>query len=96
MADPKLIGSRPIRGGREELRIGLEPYRGFVYLSARKWWKDAAGAWRPGKGLSVRASDIPWLRRALEEAEAVALEGGLLDEESYESAGLALPVALGG
>jgi len=93
---PHLIDARLIRGGREELRIGLEPYRGFVYLSARKWWKDKAGAWQPGKGLSIRATDIPFLRVALERAEAVALEAGLLDEEAFESAGLPLPAELGG
>ena len=93
---PHLIDARAIRGGREELRIELSEYRGFTYVGLRRWYRDEAGDWKPGKGLSVTADLIPWLRVGLEQAECRALELNLLDEESYESAGLALPVALTG
>jgi hypothetical protein len=93
--NPHLIDSRSMPRG-EELRVELVEYRGKVYLNARKWWRAADGELRPGKGLSLPANLLPWLRRAVEQAEAAALADGLLDEEAFEAAGLPLPVALGG
>jgi hypothetical protein len=97
MADnATVIATRPIRHGMEEIRVAFSTFKGHLYLDARKWWKDGSGEFKPGKGLSVRISDLPWLRAALEKAEAKALADGALDEESYESIGLALPATLTG
>ena len=96
MAGPTLIDARLIRSGREELRVELSDYRGHTYIGLRRWYRDPAGAWKPGKGLSVNADLIPFLHAAIEAAEVRALELNLLDEESYEAAGLALPPALTG
>ncbi len=92
--DPLLIDSRDLPRG-EELRVELSDYRGFTYIGLRRWYRNGDG-FAPGKGLSMRATMIPWLRRVLEQAEARALELGLLDEESYEACGLPVPAEITG
>ena len=91
--EPIIIDRRPLRPS-EEIRIALEEYRGHPYCSARKWWRGPEGTFLPGKGLTIRAELLPWLRQALERAEAEALRLGLLDEESYEAVGLPVPPEL--
>jgi len=92
----KLIDARELFPG-EELRVALSPYRGQVYFGARRWFLPPEGEdWRPGKGLSVHVRYLPWLRRAILEAEREALSGGELQEQDYELAGLPLPPELGG
>ena len=86
---PLLLDAKALPRG-EELRIELSDYRGFTYIGLRKWYRNGEG-WAPGKGLSLRATMIPYLRQALEHAEAEALRLGLLDEEAYESCGLPIP-----
>jgi len=93
--DPKLIDARPLYGGREELRVYLEAFRGLTRLHIRRWYRDG-DEWKPGKGATITPDLIPWLRLRLAEAEAAALEQGLVDEEAYETLGLPLPPALTG
>jgi len=89
-----LIDARQIRVD-EELRVEVQPYRGFAMLSAHVWYRGPTGSWLPGKnGLTVRIGQLPWLARALATAEHEALEAALLDQEAYESAGLELPHSL--
>jgi hypothetical protein len=94
LREPLLLAAQTVRDG--ELRVELQPYRAQTYLSARKWYRGDNGAWLPGKGLSVHVTMVPLLRDALQRAEREALASGLLDEESYQSAGLTLPAELGG
>jgi len=91
----KLIDARPLFGGREELRVCLEAYRGVTRLHLRRWYRDG-DVWKPGKGLAVTPDAIPWLRAKLAEAEAAALEAGLIPEEAYELLGEPLPAELVG
>jgi hypothetical protein len=94
--EPVLIDARDLANG-EELRIELSPYRAKTYLNIRRWYRPAPGAaYQPGKGISLNPALLPWLRRALDEAERVALDAGLIDEEAYEALGLELPAALTG
>jgi hypothetical protein len=92
LRSPLLLAAQAVRDG--ELRVELQPYRAQTYLSARKWYRSQNGQWLPGKGLSVHVTMVPMLRAALERAEREALVSGLLDEESYEGAGLPLPPEL--
>ena len=91
----RIIATWPLRHG-EEVRVTLSSFRGRTYLHARRYWQDEAGDWQPGKGLALPAEDLPRLRRAVLEAERVALEAGLIPEESYELIGEAIPPALKG
>ncbi|HUF69819.1 MAG TPA: transcriptional coactivator p15/PC4 family protein [Longimicrobiales bacterium] len=79
-----LIDARLIRGGREELRVELSDYRGHTYIGLRRWYQDG-DEWKPGKGLSVSVDQIPFLRRAIVEAEQRAIALGALDPEAYEA-----------
>jgi hypothetical protein len=88
--EPKAIDVKALPRG-EELRTYFDAYRGFPYLHLRKFYQAASGEWRPAKRLTIRPTEIPFLRQALEAAERFALENEMLDEESYESAGLELP-----
>jgi hypothetical protein len=89
------IAIRPGRGG-DEWRVYFDHYRGRQQLHVRYWWRNAAGELRPGRGAAMPPTMLPWFRVAIEQAEAAALAAGMLDEESYEAAGLPLPIALGG
>jgi hypothetical protein len=92
--EPVLIDARELRHG-EELRVALAPYRAKTYLNIRRWYRPAPGAaFQPGKGISLNPALLPWLRRALDDAERVALDAGLLDEEAFEACGLPVPAAL--
>jgi hypothetical protein len=86
-------GSRQLLSG-EELRVEVSPYRAQHYISLRRWYLADDGEYRPGKGLSVHVVHVPFLRAALERAEAEMLAAGLLDEVAYESVGLPLPAEL--
>jgi hypothetical protein len=91
---PVLIDARQLRAD-EELRVEIQPYRGFPFVSARVWYRGRTGSCLPGKnGLSIRVELLPWLRAVLERAEREALTSALLDEEAYESAGLEVPAEL--
>jgi hypothetical protein len=87
-----LIASTPLREG-EEVRVTMSGFRGQQYLHARRYYRQD-GRWLPGKGLAVRVDLLPWLRAALQTAEASALTAGLLELEDYEDAGLPLPPEL--
>ena len=72
-----------------------------MYLGIRKWYPaEVEGAaeteMRPGKGISLRPTEIPWLQATLDEAEQTALKRQLLDEEVYEVAGRPWPPELAG
>jgi hypothetical protein len=62
----------------EQLRVCLDPYRGQVYLSVRRWHRDG-GAWRPGRsGVSVNVRHLPALSAAFMTAEELARETGAI------------------
>ena len=89
-----LIDRTPLRA-REELRVTLDSYRGQQYLAARRFYQQAGSdVWHYGKGLAVRVDLLPWLRHALQVAEATALETGLLEAEDYSGHGLPVPASL--
>lgn len=53
---------------REELRIGVEEFRGHRLLNLRVWFQSEDGEMRPGKqGLAVRVAMLPELLLVLEQ-----------------------------
>jgi hypothetical protein len=84
------LGAAPTKRG-EELRADIHDYGGAPYISLRRWYQDDAGAFLPGRGLTVHARLIPALRNMIEAAEREALRLGLLAEEDFELAGRPIP-----
>lgn len=70
------------KNASEELRIGLDEYRGVEILSLRIWFQPREGGdRRPGKdGFALRVAKLPELIDALHEIEAEARERGLLPD----------------
>lgn len=63
----------------QEIRVGLQEYRGRQIASVRVWFLGDDDVWRPGKdGLNFRADLLPELHRALGEAVREAEAAGLL------------------
>ena len=75
------------RGDGEQIRLTIESFtsddgQAHVYCSARKWYKDNSGTWRPTKsGLSIRKTELmAWgkgLRAALDYLNANGGESSL-------------------
>lgn len=43
----------------EQLRISVDEYEGKRYISARIWYRDAAGEYKPTKkGITIRSREI--------------------------------------
>lgn len=58
----------------EEVRVSLNEYAGRKLISLWVWYEDPEGVQHPGKaGINMRASAIPELIEALQDAEAEAL-----------------------
>lgn len=75
MIAPKVIR----KSASEELRLGLEEYRGHQLLNLRVWFQDSDGQKRPGRqGLAVRVELLPQFREAILEIEAEARRLGLI------------------
>ncbi len=72
----------------EEVRVGIDEFKGYDLVSLRVWTDPYAGTERvPTKrGLSVSVRLLPALMAALQEAEAAAREAGLFDEDEQEAA----------
>lgn len=72
----------------EEVRVGIDEYKGFDLVSLRVWTDPYAGDERvpTKKGISMSVKLLPELIAALQEAEAVAREAGLFDEPEQEAA----------
>ena len=79
----KLIATIP-KNKTEEIRVGLDEYKGHDLVSLRVWADPYAGAERvPTKrGLSGSVRLLPELIAALQQAEAAAREAGLLDDDA--------------
>ena len=64
---------------RERLRVELHDYKGRDVVSLRVWIDAVDGEAIPSsKGLTIAASMIPQLHRALADTERLALEQGIL------------------
>lgn len=61
------------RNTTEKLVVQLRQFRGRWYIDARIHYLDEEdGEWKPTKkGLSLNHETSPWLRQALEKAEAL-------------------------
>ncbi len=53
---------------RELLRVRVHVYKGHTLLDIRRWYRDAAGKFCPGKGISCKPGDVKPLRKALRKA----------------------------
>ena len=64
------------RNPTEKLVVQLREYRKRWYIDARIYYLDEEdGEWKPTKkGLSLNDETSPWLRQALEKAEALYTE----------------------
>lgn len=82
------------------LRVERAEYRGRPRLDVRLFAEMRPGdpdTGRPTpKGISLPLHHLPRLRQLIEEAEAEALEAGLLRPHHYRSAGVDPPATLGG
>ena len=76
------------KNSTEEIRVGLDEYKGHDLISLRVWADPYAGDERvpTKKGLSVNVRLLPELIAALREAEALAREAGLLGDEGQAAA----------
>ena len=75
-----IIASMP-KNSRERIRVSLDRWQGHDLLDIRVTTQLTTGTdiWSPTKkGLSVNVAMIPQLREALADAEAKALELGLI------------------
>jgi hypothetical protein len=76
------------------VRVCRDTFRGHPLVDLRHYYKpEGETDLVPTKrGVAIAVRDLPRMRAALEEAEADALREGLLEEQDYEVAGLAVPV----
>lgn len=68
----------------EEIRVGLDEYKGYDLVSIRVWADPYAGSERvPTKrDISIGVRLLPGLIEALQQAEARARKAGLLQDEA--------------
>lgn len=67
------------RGPGRELRIRLCEWQGRARVDVREWYEDG-GQWKPGKGASIRVSEIASVASALDGAtERVDREGRIVE-----------------
>ncbi len=70
------------KNSTEEVRITLEEFKGHKLLDLRVWYEDDKGEKKPTKkGISISASLFPELKTALEKAEVVLKEKGLIGQK---------------
>jgi transcriptional coactivator p15 (PC4) len=66
------------KNSREILRIELDEFRGHQLISARIWFRGGDVLKPTPKGLSVDIRHLAALREALDQAEKLAVQEGLL------------------
>lgn len=67
----------------EEVRIGLQKYKGRYYIDLRVWFQDETGTFKPSKkGISVSVERFPELRKGLEKLLEGLSEGNLIPAET--------------
>jgi hypothetical protein len=65
----------------EIVRIALESFKGSPLITIRLWFRDGAGALRPGKdGLNIAIRHLPALAAGIAAAEARARALGLIGD----------------
>jgi hypothetical protein len=75
----KRVISEILRNTRERVRVELDEYAGKQLISARIWFFDKDGELRPtSKGLSVDIRHLSALREAIDQAERIARDAGLI------------------
>ena len=83
------------RGRGTVLRISRDTFNGHELVGIREWWEYTPGdpdTRRPSKsGVSLPLYRLPALLSALRDAEADALQAGLLSADDYRRAGLPAP-----
>lgn len=63
------------KNSREEIRLTVETYKGAEIVSARVWYRDEEGEYRPGKqGLAFRLELLGDVLAALSKARKVVLQ----------------------
>jgi hypothetical protein len=78
MSEQRLIATIR-RNAREEIRVTLGARNGAPVFGIRAWFRADDGTMRPSKdGLTLRASLLPELARALADAERQAGSDGVL------------------
>jgi hypothetical protein len=65
---------------KERVRISLTEYGGHPLLDVRTFYQDAAGEWKPGKGIAIRRELVTTLRKALQQAERAMKDTGADDQ----------------
>jgi Transcriptional Coactivator p15 (PC4) len=54
---------------RELLQVKIRNFKGLTLIDIRRWYRDAEGDLRPGKGISCKPGDLKRLRQALRKAD---------------------------
>ena len=83
-SDPEILATFP-KNRIEEVRVCLTEYQGMFLIDTRIYYKDSEGYKPSKKGISLRYSKLPELLRALEKAQGVLIERGLLELREEEN-----------
>jgi hypothetical protein len=75
-ADPIVIDAQTVRAD-DEIRVEIHDHRGVPFFSARHWHR-IGDRWQVGRGLTVRTTLLPWLSKAIVQAEEKARAAGLI------------------
>lgn len=82
MTQPLLISEWP-KNERESVRVTIEEFNGRSIINARIWFRADDGEMRPGKaGIAMGVKHLPALAQAFAEAEAKAIEQGMIELEA--------------
>lgn len=54
---------------RELLQVKIRNFKGLTLIDIRRWYRDAEGNLRPGKGISCKPDDLKRLWKALRKAD---------------------------
>lgn len=53
------------RGYGKTLRVEIREYKGHQFVDIREWWTDKEGVIQPGKGATIRFSELERVTEAL-------------------------------
>lgn len=83
VAFPILVAELP-RNQREAFRIMISRYQGRISIDVRVWFRTQhGGELRPSRrGVSLRLTEISDIRAGLREAKELAVEQGLIEQET--------------